>query len=215
MIETPPRLPATDVACLAIAADGGNDEAGVGGQTRCEDRGIDYYDFDAEDWSGSMESGMSESAALELLRSGTDVREAGARAAGVVDGNVAEGGEEKKKQMEGEGMDRAARRGTQADHRPDLKAQDTASEAASPPPPHIVSSACTQRGEDGGGFAEVVGEETERGHGGGGESEGGDDSTEAPYYQKLMARRRPHDGQVPILQYSVAFMGALCARFQG
>jgi len=251
--------PGSDLACLATAADGGKDGGGGCEETRCEGQGMDCYDFDAEDWSGSMESGMSESAALELLRSpetgavppggeavrgwgeslgslggagrrdadgevdragagglgptvrvrgqgvcvgGEEVREAGTRAARVVAGNE-RGREDNKEQLRRESSGRAARRGAQADHGPDVKAEDAASEAASfplPPPRHGVSTARAQREGDRGGFVEVLGEGKGRELEGADESDGGDDSTEAPYYQKLIARRRPQDGQVPILQ---------------
>ena len=68
---------------------------GAGGKSGCVEEGeewveegLKHYDYDADDWSGSLESGMSEAAALELLQgglhppSGAAGAGAGARAGG-------------------------------------------------------------------------------------------------------------------------------------
>lgn len=54
---------------------GGRTEGGVksGGMQEEQgwvDVGLNYFDYDADDWSGAVESGMSEAAALELLQTG-------------------------------------------------------------------------------------------------------------------------------------------------
>jgi hypothetical protein len=173
----------------ASVGETGRDAGGgaAGGRSVCVEEGeewveegLKHYDYDADDWSGSLESGMSEAAALELLQAGLHPP-SGAAGAGAGAGGGPAGantGIVFSRQAAGDGGGEGPLKGCRAGR-----------EASG-------SEEC--RASGGGTVGGLKAGEEALGAG----SEGPDESEEAPYYARLLERRCKRDGprmlEVPV-----------------